>query len=59
MIPFTVIIVHFFISVSLLTGSRLFIKYVYYQLSTPSAQLQNILLFGAVRDCPAYVGGGC
>ena len=47
MIPFSVIIVHFFISVSLLTGSRLFIKFVYYQLSTPSKQLQNILLFGA------------
>ena len=46
-IPYSVIIVHFFISVSILISSRLFIKYIYYHLSNHHSNHYNILIFGA------------
>lgn len=46
-IPYSVIIIHFFISVFILAGSRLFIKFIYYYVSSSSTQLRNIFIFGA------------
>ena len=46
-IPFSVIIVHFFISVFILASSRLFIKYIFYHLLNRPVNQQNILIFGA------------
>lgn len=47
LIPYSVIIVHFFISVFFLASFRLFIKYIYYHLSSRSMHGRNILIFGA------------
>ena len=46
-IPFSVIIVHFFISVFILATSRLFIKYIFYHLLERPTSNHNILIFGA------------
>ena len=46
-IPYSVIIVHFFISSSLLIGTRLFVKYLYFQVLKRGVSKNNILIFGA------------
>lgn len=46
-IPYSVIIVHFFISVFILASSRLFIKFIFYHLLDRPTYQHNILIFGA------------
>ena len=46
-IPYSIIIIHFFISVFVLASSRLVIKYVYYHLPHRSSNQNNLLIFGA------------
>jgi len=46
-IPYSVIIVHFFISVFILSSSRLFIKFIFYNLYTRPSNQNNILIYGA------------
>ena len=47
MIPYSVIIVHFFVSVSILTFIRFAIKYIYNNLLSGQNEKTNILIFGA------------
>lgn len=46
-IPYSVIIIHFFISIFILTSFRLFIKFIFYNLFNRPVNLKNILIFGA------------
>lgn len=46
-IPYSIIIVHFFISTSFLIGYRLVIKSIYYRLSNGTMYGRNILIYGA------------
>ena len=48
-IPYSVIIIHFFISVFILLTSRLFIKAIYHYLFHKSESVQNTMIFGAGR----------
>ena len=47
LIPFSVIIVHFFISVFILASSRLLVKFLFYHLFYRPTNQNNILIFGA------------
>ena len=46
-IPFSVIVIHFFISVFILASSRLFIKYIFYYLFDRPANQSNVFIYGA------------
>ncbi|NWJ53358.1 MAG: polysaccharide biosynthesis protein, partial [Bacteroidetes bacterium] len=46
-IPYSIIIVHFFISTSFLIGYRLIIKSIYYRLTNEPMYGRNILIYGA------------
>lgn len=48
-IPYSVIIIHFFVSVFILLTSRLFIKAIYHYLFHKSESVQNTMIFGAGR----------
>jgi FlaA1/EpsC-like NDP-sugar epimerase len=48
-IPYSVIIIHYFISVFILLTSRLFIKAIYHYLFLKPESVQNTMIFGAGR----------